>query len=335
VAVIYLAKTVNFPDPPPQKISNLTHLPIWEYAPISPDILRERSTVILDYVSALVTGIASIIAIFYAARRIDNKLGNVMNRYSLLTSGDMLYINRISWTNYLLSFILTAYITATFVGLAAAIVFRLGKLWAVFGIFHNIMEVCLLAALLQTGRKQFNFAIALLVVVIYGVFATAGTSLLEWYYDSMFFKSQGLVWDFMLPLVFFRVAVYAKNNPPANFSDSESTPLLPGSATSGRTFNPPRQLGYLVFASFVHLIGNIANTVGDNSPQSSLVFGLSYLVAFPIYTIYVRNESNVNMDDSQKVFDVPDTSVYEFTLIFLWGLTSSAITALVGINNMN
>jgi len=237
-----------------------------------------------------------------------------------------------------LSFILTAYITVTFLALGTAIVVGgLGKLWSIIGIFHNIMEVCLLAALLQTGRKQFNFVIALLVVVTYGVLATAITSQLDWYYDSLFFKFQGLIWDFMLPLVFFRVAVYAKNNPPANPDDPESTPLLSGGggSTGSSTFNPPRQLGYLVFASFVHLIGNIFNTAGNDSPQTSLIFPISYLIAFPIYTLYVHNESNiVNVEDSQKVFNVPDTSVYEFVLIFLWGLTSSAITTLTGVKNM-
>ncbi|CAJ0902406.1 10139_t:CDS:2 [Entrophospora sp. SA101] len=243
-----------------------------------------------DYVVALVVGLAGLIAIFFAARRIDNRFGNMVRRLRR-ASEESLYINRLSWTTYILSFILTAYINATFLAVVANIAFGLGKLWSIVGIFHNIMEVCLLAALLQTGRKQFNFAIALLVVVTYGVLATAGTSQLEWYYDS-------LVWDFMLPLVFFRVAVYAKNHPP-NQGNPET------------------------------------NIVGDNSTESLLLFNLSYLIAFPIYAIYVHNESNIDQADAQKVFDVPDTSVYEFILIFLWGATSSLISAFIGVKNMN
>ncbi|CAJ0854373.1 5596_t:CDS:2 [Entrophospora sp. SA101] len=259
--VIYLGFTVNFPEPPPQKKSNFTGLPIWEADDPSSESLYDRKVMLSDYVVALVVGLAGLIAIFFAARRIDN------------------------------SFILTAYINATFLAVVANIAFGLGKLWSIVGIFHNIMEVCLLAALLQTGRKQFNFAIALLVVVTYGVLATAGTSQLEWYYDS-------LVWDFMLPLVFFRVAVYAKNHPP-NQGNPET------------------------------------NIVGDNSTESLLLFNLSYLIAFPIYAIYVHNESNIDQADAQKVFDVPDTSVYEFILIFLWGATSSLISAFIGVKNMN
>ncbi|CAH1756206.1 7046_t:CDS:2 [Entrophospora sp. SA101] len=288
--VIYLGFTVNFPEPPPQKKSNFTGLPIWEADDPSSESLYDRKVMLSDYVVALVVGLAGLIAIFFAARRIDNRFGNMVRRLRR-ASEESLYINRLSWTTYILSFILTAYINATFLAVVANIAFGLGKLWSIVGIFHNIMEVCLLAALLQTGRKQFNFAIALLVVVTYGVLATAGTSQLEWYYDS-------LVWDFMLPLVFFRVAVYAKNHPP-NQGNPET------------------------------------NIVGDNSTESLLLFNLSYLIAFPIYAIYVHNESNIDQADAQKVFDVPDTSVYEFILIFLWGATSSLISAFIGVKNMN
>nr|CAG8475469.1 6734_t:CDS:2 [Entrophospora candida]CAG8547589.1 14861_t:CDS:2 [Entrophospora candida] len=286
--VIYLGFTVNFPDPPPQKISNFTGLPVWEADDPSSESLYDKKVRLSDYVVALVVGLTSLLAIFFAARRIDNRLGSMMRRLRV-SSEESLYINSLSWTTYILSFILTAYISATFLAVGANLIFHLSKVWAIVGIFHNIMEVCLLAALLQTGRKQFNFAIALLVVVTYGVLATAGTSQLGWYYDS-------LVWDFMLPLVFFRVAVYAKNHPP-NQGNPET------------------------------------NMVGNNSTQSLLLFNLSYIIAFPIYLIYVHNESNV--EDAQKVFDVPDTSVYEFVLIFLWGVTSSLISAFIGVKNMN
>src|SRR5688572_3011780 len=78
--VIYLASTVKFPDPPPQKKSNFTGLPIWEADDPSSKSLYDRKVVLSDYAVALVVGLAGLIAIFFAARRIDNRFGNMVRR---------------------------------------------------------------------------------------------------------------------------------------------------------------------------------------------------------------------------------------------------------------
>ncbi|CAG8714007.1 6927_t:CDS:2 [Funneliformis caledonium] len=285
-AAIYLAATIKNSSWPErgQEMSSITGLPIWFVAPCphrSPGSERTTS----EFASAIVTGVASFASIFIKIMGILNIKSILQNLFdlipgkkeqSLLSSRYQRYhviddnskekrpslkIPGVHQTLIHFNTIITAYVSTTFIALIAGLIFGVGKVWGFFGIFHNIMEVFIVAALCNRSNKR--YIVSILIILVYSVVVTGALSQLPWYWDMMFFKFQGkfffvlrLILDFILPVLFFIVAFE---------STSEFTRL--------------ENVGYLVFASLVHLIGNVVSVVGNDS-ESSYVFFVRVLYLF-------------------------------------------------------
>ena len=73
--------------------------------------------------------------------------------------------------------------------------------------------------------------------------------------------------DFILPVLFFRVARNTYNR-----RKEESAPLLESDPIEPSAIAPQSQLNCLLIAATVHLIGNIANVVGNNLDIPYVVF---------------------------------------------------------------
>src|ERR1043165_1455784 len=83
-------------------------------------------------------------------------------------------------------------------------------------------------------------------------------------------------------------------------------------------------------------------------PFRTVVFQLSYLIAFPIYAIYVRNFQKTKhrrqrVDRALKSADRFSANMtyqganltdFEFILLFLWGLTASGVATLIGVDRL-
>ncbi|CAG8624365.1 5342_t:CDS:2 [Ambispora leptoticha] len=307
VVIVYLAITINKSPLPEreQEKSNFTGLPVWRIAPC-PHALSASKETVSKYVSAFVTGITSLYCIYIKTKgnfkrqrsaipnetvtsdetvnsAIPNETINpVFSTFAGTSKSiDAEFItgtgtgareaSSIQWTEILFNSIITAYITATFLALVAGIILGVGRQWAIVGIFHNIMEVFILAALCH--RSTANYVNGILTTV-----------------------------------------------------SEERQPLL----VPIRNLKKLKDLYFLTFAALAHLIGNISNVVGNDSESSEIVFQMSYLVAFPIYTIYVRNSQK-----SGEQYQSARITVLDFILLFLWSATASAVVTLIGINRLS
>ncbi|CAG8719269.1 24666_t:CDS:2 [Cetraspora pellucida] len=295
VAILYV-NVLPFPDPPQQKTSNLTGLPIW--ISDSPHFTVVNETVgIIEYVAAFITGVLAIFCVYVKLR----KRPPVRVPSDDHPSNNQPAAEEILWTEMLFNTIVTGYVIVTFIALITAAIFQIGKLWAAFGIYHNVLELCLAAALLQSGA--FNYIIGVIVIVVYSISAVAISS---------------LILDFLLPALFFRLALSTHRR-----RKGESHPLLSNNPFDTHNLAPQSQLNCLVIAATIHLIGNLSNVLGKDMPIPTTIFNLSYFVAFPIYAYYVHQA-----EKDRAKYMVPKTSLYQFILLILWAASSSAIVVL-------
>ncbi|CAG8513661.1 10018_t:CDS:1 [Racocetra fulgida] len=194
VAVLYV-NVLPFPDPPPQKISNLTGLPTWN-ADSSHFTAINETVGVVEYVAAFITGVLAIICVYIKIR----KKPPAQTPGDEQPIGNQPVAEEIIWTKMLFNTIVTGYIIVTFIALITGAVFELGKLWSAFGIYHNVLELCLAAALLQRGL---NYIVGLIVIVVYSISAVALTSQLDWYWDVTFFKFQGKIIYFVIISIYY------------------------------------------------------------------------------------------------------------------------------------
>ncbi|CAG8539645.1 10172_t:CDS:2 [Acaulospora morrowiae] len=255
VAVILFNRVRPFPPPPKQELSGLTNLPIWEASP-DDSITKTAAANLAEIIAAIIGGIATLACIFI-------KLSNGTFNPNPPTDDNI-------WTKYLFNTLISVYVSVTFLAVIAGAIISVGKLWSIIGIFHNIMEVCIVANLLH--KSNFSYVSGLITIVIYSATASAITSQLDWYWDDMFFKFQGKF-----------IYVLCSKHKPTQAEIGESAPLLGGSSGDN-----PYKGSLLILASTVHLIGNISNVVGNNSNVSSIIFFGSYFFAFPLYAFYVH-----------------------------------------------
>ncbi|CAG8555955.1 15088_t:CDS:2, partial [Cetraspora pellucida] len=230
VAILYV-NVLPFPDPPPQKTSSLTGLPIW--ISDSPHFTVVNETVgIIEFVAAFITGVLAIFCVYVKMRKKPPVRVPTDNH----PINNQPVAEEIIWTEMLFNTIVTGYIIVTFIALITASIFQIGKLWSAFGIYHNVLELCLAAALLQSGA--FNYVIGVIVIVVYSISAVAISSQLDWYWDATFFKFQG--------------NTHRRRK-------GEFHPLLSNNPFDTNTLAPQSQLNCLVVAATIHLIGNLSN----------------------------------------------------------------------------
>ncbi|CAI2192697.1 9763_t:CDS:2, partial [Funneliformis geosporum] len=291
-----------------QEKSKFTGLPIWSNAPclhnpppVSKMAPASKMTT-LTCVSAFVTGVASLVCIYKTIKRDKRKQDgpSLIRIYGSINEERDVNI----WTLFLFDNIITAYIIATFIALIAGLVFGgVGKLRAIFGIFHNILEVFIVAALCH--RTKAHYAAGILVTLVCSVFVTGTISQLPWYWDSMFFKFQGK----------FDPGFYSTG--PLHLVDHEKT--------NERSL---KNLRYLTIASLVHLIGNIFNVVGNDS-------GSSYDEYIPFVILYQLSDIRhlrALLGEIQQQLPNCQYNCFGFIFLLLWGASASAITILIGIN---
>ncbi|RIA91013.1 hypothetical protein C1645_875703, partial [Glomus cerebriforme] len=318
--VVYLTITLYKSSWPErgQEMSDFTGLPTWFTVPCNYLQTMSKKTS-LEFASVFVTGVASLVCLRKGKKRyktigatfkaITNAIVPTQeNQENTTHNGATNSGHTIPWSIF--DAIITVYVIITFIAMVAGSVFGVGKLWAIIGIFHNIMEVFIVGALWH--RTKANYII--LIALVYSVVVTGAISQLPWYWDAMFFKFQGLILDFILPVLFFIVAYENLDQSGENQSLLEGhLPTLPTHPTSRL-----KGLGYLFFAALVHLIGNVFDVVGNDSGLSAIVFPLSYFVSFPVYAIYVHK-------DKQKKPVQTNITGFNFILLFLWCATASAI----------
>ncbi|CAG8760112.1 38682_t:CDS:2 [Gigaspora margarita] len=116
----------------------------------------------------------------------------------------------------------------------AVIILDLGKLWATIGILHNTIEFAILVLIGSGGRlKNISFYGVLLS---YAFFVYCGVLLIDWPYDAVWFKIQGLCFDYALMIIFIRIYFNTKHELKHGDGAEHIMPSILSSLTYGITF---------------------------------------------------------------------------------------------------
>ncbi|CAG8672773.1 6724_t:CDS:1 [Funneliformis mosseae] len=219
--------------------------------------------------------------------------------------------------------ILAAYSLVTCITGIAYLAFDVGKLWVTVGVFHNGLEVVLLIALHQGGKIVSNKFLAWMI--LYFVSALGFSIFLDWPYDTVWFKMQGLCQDFGLAITFTRIYFATRNG----YGDETHQRLF--DVESPREHNGVKEYTFgsvtrftpnfvllLVLASYTHILGNVYATILYTRSSSYLVLSFTYCITFPIYCYFVYLDTHsVATPPSQKYIILPDTNKPKVVLITL------------------
>ena len=99
------------------------------------------------------------------------------------------YKNGVSIPTTLFNQLISMYIFMTFIAAIAYFVLDVGKVWAVWGLLHNMLEIAILLVLHNNGKIKSNwfFVWMGLYMLVTSVFGTW----LDWPNDGIYFKIQG------------------------------------------------------------------------------------------------------------------------------------------------
>ncbi|KAF9115723.1 hypothetical protein BGX27_006670 [Mortierella sp. AM989] len=178
---------VKLNDPPPQHKSPITGFPTWhqEYENEVKEITFSFTMLALLFA----TGAA------YGAHRATRSPSRSLTGFVTLATG-----NEESSTQ--INEFIQYYINATWVAIFGYLFFDVGKIWAVVGALHNLLEVALLIVFQSGGRvSSMSFGLYMFVYVCITIVLSV---YLQWPLDAIFFRWQGLCSDFGLIVVFVR-----------------------------------------------------------------------------------------------------------------------------------
>ncbi|KAF9175947.1 hypothetical protein BGX20_006041 [Mortierella sp. AD010] len=185
---------VSFADPPPQSKSPVTGYPTWHQDYVNEVYEINYSFTLLALIFS--TGAA------YGAYRATRGPSRSLTGFVTLVTGNEEASTQI---NEFIQF----YINATWVAIVGYLLFDVGKIWAVVGALHNLLEVALLIVLQYGGRvSSLSFALYMFAYICLTIILSV---YLPWPFDAVFFRWQGLCSDFGLIVVFVRTYYSTKN----------------------------------------------------------------------------------------------------------------------------
>ncbi|KAF9088251.1 hypothetical protein BGX23_007537 [Mortierella sp. AD031] len=179
---------VKIDDPPPQHKSPVTGYPTWHQ---TYENENKEITMSFTMLALLFTTASS-----YAAHRATRRPSRSLTGFVTLPSGN-------EETSGQINQFIKYYIYATWMAVVGYLFFDVGKIWAVVGALHNLLEVALLIVL-QTGGRVTGMSFGLYmfsyvcVTILLSVY-------LQWPMDAIFFRWQGLCSDFGLIVMFVRM----------------------------------------------------------------------------------------------------------------------------------
>jgi len=226
-------------------------------------------------------------------------------RYGHL-SADHSHLTKQQRTSRLLTTLFGWYTIATFITVGGYFFVDIGKLWVPTGALHNLVEVAILLTLLFEGHVQ-NFRYFYSLLFNYVLLAVFITLILPWPIDALFFKLQGLIIDFALVIQFSRLynvnkkAEYLTPGPRRGETAGllSNNELEPGNGVVEEDVVPDehrsetQNIRILIYASVIHLIGNIIATLFVDTFWPFFFFQFTYGVTFPLYGFYVFRQPAV------------------------------------------
>ncbi|KAG0083898.1 hypothetical protein BGZ92_010368 [Podila epicladia] len=184
---------VNLSQPPPQHESPVSHYPTWheEYKNENKEITMSFTLLALLFSSTAA----------YAAHRAIRAPSRSLTGFVTIKDGHESSSTQIN------TFI-KMYIFATWAAVVAYLFLDVGKIWAVVGALHNLLEVALLVVLQSGGRvTSMTFGIYMFIYVCVTIICSV---YFAWPMDAIFFRWQGLCSDFGLIVMFVRMYISTK-----------------------------------------------------------------------------------------------------------------------------
>ncbi|CAG8454005.1 12715_t:CDS:2 [Ambispora leptoticha] len=255
-------------EPPKQAPARWTGLPAW-HPPIKEFNLEKDEAFTIFAVVTL--GISS----YYSLRWTSPTSSYSLSKPTTILTNSYFYKGGAAFPTTLFDQLIAYYIFGTFVAAVVVLIFEVGKIWSIFGSLHNMFEIAIMLVLHGGGKVKSNlgyFGSMAFYVVLTNILSV----LLDWPYDGIWFKFQGLCSDWALVIQFTRLYYVTKKNlrdnalPTTLPTEEQEEILLPSSVELNTDedyrFYPnivdhPRPLILLIIASFIHLVGNLANSI--------------------------------------------------------------------------
>ncbi|KAG0310923.1 hypothetical protein BGZ97_012230, partial [Linnemannia gamsii] len=250
---------VKIDDPPPQHKSPVTGYPTWHQ-----DYLNENKEITMSFtlLALLFTMTAS-----YVAYRATRKPSRSLTGFVTLPSGN-------EETSTQINEFIQIYINATLAAVVAYLFFDVGKIWAVVGALHNLLEVALLIVLQSGGRvTSMSFGLYMFSYVCLTILLSV---YLTWPLDAIFFRWQGLCSDFGLIVMFVRMHKATKAQLDS-FSDPDEHDLQLAKAqkAADRLAQQQEQSGFMASSGSLHTVhlapanGETSTSLPTTNPSSS------------------------------------------------------------------
>ncbi|CAG8578564.1 5851_t:CDS:2 [Gigaspora rosea] len=205
-----------------------------------------------------------------------------------------------------------------------------GKIWATVGVLHNASEFLILLILGSGGK--FNLPVFWPIIAIFYIsFITITCILLKFPYDALWFKSQGLCFDWALIIEFTRIyltTLHELKNGGANRDNLGELVEKEDKANihHDAIVHYPHHLLLLVVGSVFHALGNL-----------NLVFTIykfsfnAYWITYPAYAYYTYVDLHVSSIYPQKRIYLPETPYWKVAVISISSITLSLLTIRLGI----
>ncbi|RIA93513.1 hypothetical protein C1645_735458 [Glomus cerebriforme] len=317
---------VNLDKLPPQANGTHTGYPVW-HPPLPEGDANQNDAIIIF--SAVLMAIGGYLAFRWTS--FDAKTNSKLLTYFVDREANK--ISTITFDRYLASYCLVTSLT----GIAYYLI-DVGKIWASTGILHNANEVVILVSLHQGGKITSNSFLGWLT--FYVVFAGGLSIFLEWPFDALWFKIQGLCSDYALLITFTRIYFNTRkkygDETHQRLFDPERPRHSGESVGSESEQINDRTVGYfrpyytllLVLAALLHIIGNIVTTIWIYNFYSYVFFSFTYCIAYPLYAYFVYLDTHtVAISPAQKYIILPDTSIIKVVIVTLSSIFCSLLTA--------
>ncbi|CAG8550419.1 6698_t:CDS:2 [Gigaspora rosea] len=175
------------------------------------------------------------------------------------------------------------------------------------------------------------------IILSYVFLIYCGGLLIDWPYDAVWFKIQGLCFDYALMITFIRIYFNTKHEL-KHGDGAERMPLANDEAESDDhahdqqygLVHHPCQLLILVFASFIHNVGNLIAAVSFEDLMPTILSALTYAITYPAYMYYVYVDTHSTSIYPTKRIYLPSTPGWKKFVVATISICCSLLTARLG-----
>ncbi|OBZ91582.1 hypothetical protein A0J61_00391 [Choanephora cucurbitarum] len=312
----------EIPNAPPRAYSKLFNIPTWITHIEDYDDDAFNATTIFSVVTVAVSTLYTLYHIIYIYRPKQPANLKSIGPFNTLI---MLYL------------IATFFATFTFSLMNA------GRIWASFGVYHNLFEIALMSHIFLRQKslleRKFVFICFFYLLITMMIVIVA-----PWPLDALFFKFQGLATDFALAIDLGRLYYHNKANymmasvgtpqGQEEINYSRSSQLQLGQVKDDDNKKVMRELmpaphlniKVLYIAATLHAVGNALVTFGNHF-FLWVIFQFIYAIAFPMYAYYCVAEPNASRVSWYKVDYAKEV------LVLVTGGTLAGLCIAVGVYN--